>query len=77
MLECKGTLIICPLTLRDQWCDEICKHIGDGLKVLIYEGARATAIYPSKLKEYDLVLTTYNILQTELRLSETGQVFKL
>ncbi|KAK4881219.1 hypothetical protein RN001_004538 [Aquatica leii] len=73
LLESKATLIVCPLSLRSQWCEEICKHVGTALKILVYEGSKAVPIYPTQLKNYDLVLTTYNCLQTELRLSEEGQ----
>ncbi|KAF5299240.1 hypothetical protein FQA39_LY02413 [Lamprigera yunnana] len=73
LLESKATLIICPLALQTQWCDEIRNHISAGLNVLVYEGSKAVHIYPTKLKEYDLVLTTYNVLQAELRLCESEQ----
>ncbi|KAF5302451.1 hypothetical protein FQR65_LT08541 [Abscondita terminalis] len=77
ILESKATLIVCPLSLRSQWCEEICKHVSADLKMLVYEGSRAVPIYPTQLKNYDLVLTTYNVLQSELRLSESGQVLTL
>ncbi|KAF2890744.1 hypothetical protein ILUMI_15429, partial [Ignelater luminosus] len=72
-LDSKATLIVCPSTLRNQWSEEICKHVKAGLKVLIYEGSKAAQVYPTELKEYDLVLTTYNILLSELRLTENAQ----
>uniref|UniRef100_A0A1Y1LAC0 RING-type domain-containing protein n=3 Tax=Photinus pyralis TaxID=7054 RepID=A0A1Y1LAC0_PHOPY len=73
LLESKATLIICPTTLQTQWCDEICKHISASMKVLVYEGSKAASIYPAKLKDYDLVLTTYQVLQAELYFTETKQ----
>lgn len=44
------------------------------LKVLNYEGYSTTPIYPTALQHYDIVITTYNVLQAEMRLTETGQV---
>ncbi|KAJ8932032.1 hypothetical protein NQ314_015005 [Rhamnusium bicolor] len=74
LLECGGTLIVTPLALRTQWCNEIRKHIKGGLKVLQYEGFSATPVYPTQLKEYDLVITTYKVLKAELCLTENGQI---
>lgn len=43
--------------------------------MFLYEGGQnLTPTYPTKLKKYDVVITTYNVLQNELRLSENGQV---
>lgn len=75
LLECGATLIVTPIALRAQWCNEICRHIKGGLKVLQYEGYSATPVYPTQLMEYDLVITTYNVLKAELRLTECGQVY--
>ncbi|KAJ8921378.1 hypothetical protein NQ315_002994 [Exocentrus adspersus] len=77
LLDCGGTLIVTPMSLRTQWCNEICRHIKGGLRVLQYEGYSATPVYPTKLKEYDLVITTYNVLKAELRLTECGQTINL
>lgn len=74
LLECGATLIVTPTALRTQWCNEICRHIKGGLRVLQYEGYSATPVYPTQLKNYDLVITTYNVLKAELRLTECGQV---
>lgn len=46
------------------------KHISGGLRVLIYEGFTSTPIYPKKMLVYDVVITTYAVLQAELRLTE-------
>lgn len=61
---------MCPTSLKKQWAAEMAKHISDGLRVLVYEGFSATPIYPKKLLVYDVVLTTYAVLQAELRLTE-------
>ncbi|XP_074033441.1 E3 ubiquitin-protein ligase SHPRH isoform X2 [Leptinotarsa decemlineata] len=77
LLECGATLIVTPLTLRSQWSREICKHIRGKLKVLQYDGCNLTPVYPTQLKEYDIVITTYSVLQNELRLTENVQAINL
>ncbi|XP_057665468.1 E3 ubiquitin-protein ligase SHPRH isoform X2 [Diorhabda carinulata] len=77
LIESKATLIVTPTALKTQWKKEICKHIIGNFKVLQYQGFSATPVYPTELKEYDVVLTTYNVLQNELRLTENGQEFNL
>jgi E3 ubiquitin-protein ligase SHPRH len=71
LVECKATLIVSPASLRTQWCKEICKHIRGDFRVLQYGGSSLTPIYPTELAKYDVVITTYNVLQSELRLTET------
>lgn len=74
LLESKATLIVTPVSLKTQWCKEICNHVKGNIKILQYEGASAVSVYPTDLKEYDIVLTTYAVLQNELRLTQNGQV---
>lgn len=59
--ECKGTLIIAPLALLEQWRQEIAIATEDGtFKVLIYHG-------PSRpkdkhvIQQYDVIITTYQV----------------
>ncbi|XP_050307635.1 E3 ubiquitin-protein ligase SHPRH isoform X2 [Anthonomus grandis grandis] len=72
-----ATLIVAPSNLRHQWCKEMKSHLKPGLRILNYEGYSATPVYPTELQNYDIVITTYSVLQSELRLTETGQSFKL
>ncbi|GJQ74764.1 hypothetical protein Trydic_g21610 [Trypoxylus dichotomus] len=77
-LESGATLIVTPYSLKQQWCDEILKHIDGVFRVFLYEGGlNRVPVYPKKFLEYDLVITTYSVLQSELRLSESGQVMSL
>ncbi|XP_018318562.1 E3 ubiquitin-protein ligase SHPRH [Agrilus planipennis] len=69
-IECKGTIIVCPKALVNQWLTEISKHIDKGLKVFHYD---KRPIYPTQLKEYDIVLTTYSVLHTEFWTTEVGE----
>lgn len=62
----KGTLIVCPMSLCQQWLNEIAKHVGRNLNVLCYDGSNIlTPVYPTKLASYDVVVTTYTVLQNE------------
>nr|XP_022908014.1 E3 ubiquitin-protein ligase SHPRH [Onthophagus taurus] len=78
LLVSKATLIITPISLKQQWCDEICKHVNGNFKVLQYgTGQNIQCVYPTDLLEYDIVITTYNVLQSELRLRENGEPISL
>ena len=75
LLESHGTLIITPRILVDQWCEEISKHVCGDFKVLVYNGhVDLQPVYPKKLTEYDIVITNYNVLQSELHLCNNRQV---
>lgn len=72
--ECKTTLILCPLTIIDQWYNEIISTCPD-LKVYNYKGISHIensdlSVTPTKvaekLSDYDVVLTSFSILTKEL-----------
>lgn len=69
LVESEGTLIVTPMALKTQWCQEIRKHIKGNIHVLIYEGYSCSMVYPTDLKKYNIVITTYNVLQHELPLT--------
>lgn len=77
LIEIGATLIVSPTSLRKQWCTEICKHVAGDFKVLVYGGSAVTPIYPTELAKYDVVITTYGVLQTDLRLTEEDKDFSL
>ncbi|KAF2001888.1 hypothetical protein P154DRAFT_618967 [Amniculicola lignicola CBS 123094] len=62
----KGTLIIAPLALIKQWESEISTKItkSHSLKVLVHHGPSRTKSV-DKLKNYDVVVTTYQVLSSE------------
>lgn len=74
LLNCNATLIVTPVSLKSQWCKEIQRHIRGNLRVLVYEGYSSSPVYPTSLDMYDIVITTYSVLQNELRLTERSQV---
>lgn len=62
----KGTLIIAPLALIKQWEAEINDKVSKShsLKVLVHHGPSRTKSI-DKLKSYDVVITTYQVLASE------------
>ncbi|KAL7554732.1 hypothetical protein ACHAWF_018559 [Thalassiosira exigua] len=64
-----GTLVICPVIALSQWKAEIEKFTeGGALKVCTYHGPDREKEVPRELmKKYDVVLTTYQVLQSDFR----------
>ncbi|VVC30495.1 Hypothetical protein CINCED_3A019573 [Cinara cedri] len=67
-LQCKATLVVVPLSIVNQWTNEIEKHIAKpGLKVLLYNGVHSDGyIQPFTFNEYDVVITSYTNLSKDL-----------
>lgn len=66
--ERKTTLIIAPVALMQQWKREIEKMLSPGhrLQVYILHGDKGRTSF-SDLKKYDVVLTTFGMLASELK----------
>lgn len=66
-----ATLIITPLPLLDQWLSELSRH-APTLKVVYYPGLKKAAkmkgvdLSAEKLAQQDVVITTYEVLRTEI-----------
>ncbi|XP_029114603.1 E3 ubiquitin-protein ligase SHPRH isoform X2 [Scleropages formosus] len=80
-----ATLIISPSSICHQWVEEINRHIrSSSLRVLVYGGVKKHGfIQPRLLAEQDVVITTYDVLRTELNYvdiphsnSEDGRRFR-
>ena len=71
----KTNLIISPQSICQQWENEIKRH-APGLKVLVYDGRRTAAetVSARRMATYDVVLTTYEILKSEIHYSEECSV---
>lgn len=63
-----ATLIISPSSICHQWVEEINKHIrSSSLRVLVYQGVKRHGfLQPQMLAEQDVVITTYDVLRSEL-----------
>lgn len=75
-----GSLIICPNPLLKQWINEIEMHTNNGaIKIFHYQGyndiikrfetSKIEEII-SKLLEYDLIITTYQVINVELHYAQ-------
>ncbi|XP_022696804.1 E3 ubiquitin-protein ligase SHPRH-like isoform X2 [Varroa jacobsoni] len=65
----KSTLIVCPATICEQWTDEINWLVGGdcSLQVFVYGGvSKHGYIPPDRLAEFDLIITTYEVLRKEI-----------
>lgn len=64
-----GTLVVCPLIALSQWKAEIEKFSEPGcLTVGIYHGPNRASEMPADLvQKYDVVLTTYQVLEQDFR----------
>ncbi|XP_009865700.1 PREDICTED: E3 ubiquitin-protein ligase SHPRH, partial [Apaloderma vittatum] len=63
-----ATLIISPSSICHQWVDEINRHVrSSSLRVLVYQGVKKHGfLQPYMLAEQAVVITTYDVLRTEL-----------
>ena len=63
-----GTLVVCPVIALTQWKTEIEKFTDGSLTVRIYHGPDRESQTPREmLKKYDVVLTTYQVVEADFR----------
>lgn len=63
---CLPSLIVCPPTLTGHWYYEILKYV-DNLKPILYTGnARERNRLISKLRNYDIVVTSYEVVRNDI-----------
>lgn len=73
IIESKTTFIVTPASIKNQWKDEILKHISDkSLKTKFYEGISNGWVGPNELSQYDVIITDFHILSRELYFSDTN-----
>jgi len=59
------TLIVCPLSVMSNWQHQVESHVVENhLRICVYHGPQREKDI-RKLKSYDVILTTYNILASE------------
>ncbi|TFK54077.1 hypothetical protein OE88DRAFT_1695204 [Heliocybe sulcata] len=62
---CQSTLIVVPLSILSNWEKQIQDHVVEGaLTYYVYYGA-GRSISPEQLKQYDVVITTYQVVTKE------------
>jgi DNA repair protein RAD16 len=66
----KPNLVVAPTVAIMQWRNEIQTHT-TGMDVLVWHGASRNTD-PGELKKYDVVLTTYAVLESCFRKQQTG-----
>ena len=62
------TLIISPLSVMSNWKHQAALHVKKKYapRVLVYHGQANRYLKPEELKEYDIVITTYQTMTQEL-----------
>lgn len=65
--RCKTTLIVAPVSLLNQWRQEIFDkiHKRHALKTLMYHGSGKNRMTAEKLMTFDIVLTSYGTVRSE------------
>ncbi|KAG5178369.1 SNF2 family N-terminal domain-containing protein [Tribonema minus] len=63
----KGTLVVCAVSLVGQWVEEARRLCDNKLSIYPYHGGSRTKD-PKKLAQYDIVVTTYGICETDMRM---------
>jgi len=64
-------LVVAPTVAIMQWKAEIEKYTGAALKVYVFHGLAKTTDHKA-LSEYNVVLTSYNLLESVYRKQQTG-----
>jgi DNA repair protein RAD16 len=67
----RPNLVVAPTVAIMQWRNEIEAHT-EGLKVLVWYGANRESSNASALEKYDVVLTTYAVLESSFRKQHSG-----
>ncbi|XP_016954370.1 transcription termination factor 2 isoform X2 [Drosophila biarmipes] len=63
-----NTLVVCPMSLMCQWAQEVSTKVApNGLKVLTFHGPNRHDIGIEGFRSYDIIITSYNLLITELK----------
>jgi DNA repair protein RAD16 len=69
--EKRPNLVIAPTVALMQWKNEIAQHAGDSLSVGVFHGANRSSSV-EELSKYDVLLTTYAVLESVYRKQQYG-----
>eukprot|EP00743_Colponemidia_sp_Colp-15_P012322 GILK01013989.1.p1 GENE.GILK01013989.1~~GILK01013989.1.p1 ORF type:complete len:1573 (-),score=378.23 GILK01013989.1:49-4446(-) len=85
LLPAKTTLIVSPSAIVHQWKEEVLRHtLPDSVSILVYEGVSGfsgtastssplpKAIRAEQLSRYDIVITTYDVLKSDIYHTEVN-----
>ncbi|GAA5798721.1 hypothetical protein HPULCUR_004127 [Helicostylum pulchrum] len=75
-LHIKATLIVCPVSLIDQWRREIESKTSPKLSVLVYHGGTRTQ-NPYDLARYDVIVSSYAITASNFQENHKGPFSKV
>lgn len=67
----RPNLIVAPTVALMQWRSEIETHTDRGLTICIFHGANRE-LSEKKLKEFDVILTTYSVIESVFRKQQSG-----
>ena len=72
------TLVLLPPVALGQWQDEIAAYTGNRLKTIVFHGTNAKAknMSAKDLKKFDVIIMSYNSLESLYRRQEKGIVRK-
>jgi DNA repair protein RAD16 len=66
------SLVIAPTVAMMQWKSEIEMHTGGRLSVYLFYGQKNKSVKSSDLRKYDVVLTTYSVVESVYRRQTSG-----
>eukprot|EP01080_Neovahlkampfia_damariscottae_P012576 gene12576-6396_t len=72
----KPNLIVCPLSIIQQWTDEIKNHITKDFTIAAYVGPKRDKD-PKSLQKFDIILTTYTTLAIDYKLYNSKNIAPL
>ncbi|RCH89099.1 hypothetical protein CU098_000185, partial [Rhizopus stolonifer] len=70
-IRVKATLIVCPVSLMDQWRREIQEKTEPRLKVLVYHGSQRSN-NPYELSQYDVIISSYSVTANNFHETQKG-----
>ncbi|KAF2854582.1 hypothetical protein T440DRAFT_441724 [Plenodomus tracheiphilus IPT5] len=64
---CDATLILAPVSVMSNWSVQIKKHVKEqfALRVMFWHGQRKETINPQQIKNYDVVISTYESISSD------------
>ncbi|XP_043651644.1 transcription termination factor 2 [Drosophila teissieri] len=63
-----NTLVVCPMSVMCQWAQEVTSKVAqNAIRVLTFHGPNRREIGIEAFRSYDLIITSYNIVVSELK----------